>query len=100
MNDVRWRLYGRLKGTGLPVKEGSGGRTKQRTVHGFGCDALCVDESTPDDFTSLPVCVQILTAVRREKLTIQSGCNSRRRRVSPPRRSESCTTVREDGCQA
>ena len=34
------------------------------------------------------------------KLTEQSRCNSGRRRASPPRRSESCGVVREDGREA
>lgn len=70
MNATRWRLYGQLKATGLPVEGGSGGRTKkQRLNHGFPkehyYDALCVGESTPDRFTSLPAYVQIWTAKGR-----------------------------------
>jgi 5-methylcytosine-specific restriction endonuclease McrA len=49
---TRWALYGRLKGLGLPVECGSGGRTKyNRAVRGLPkthwCDAVCVGASTP-----------------------------------------------------
>lgn len=70
MNATRWRLYAQLKATGLPVEGGSGGRTKkQRIAHGLPkehyYDALCVGESTPDGFTSLPAYVQVWTAKGR-----------------------------------
>ena len=70
MNATRWRLYAQLQATGLPVEGGSGGRTKtQRLAHGFpkehDTDALCVGESTPERFTSLPAYVQVWTAKGR-----------------------------------
>ena len=70
MNATRWRLYGQLKATGLPVEGGSGGRTKQqRIAHGFPkehyYDALCVGASTPERFTRVPAYVQIWTAKGR-----------------------------------
>ncbi|PSR23824.1 MAG: hypothetical protein C7B45_02085 [Sulfobacillus acidophilus] len=70
MNATRWRLYEQLKATGLPVEGGSGGRTKkQRIAHGLPkehyYDALCVGESTPDRFTSVPAYVQVWTAKGR-----------------------------------
>ena len=70
MNATRWRLYHRLKATGLPVEGGSGGRTKkQRTEHHLPkehyYDALCVGESTPDPFTGIPAYVQIWSAKGR-----------------------------------
>jgi len=50
---TRWRVYGALVGTGLPVECGTGGRTKyNRTRLGLPkehyYDACCVGESTPD----------------------------------------------------
>ncbi|POB12223.1 RNA-guided endonuclease IscB [Sulfobacillus sp. hq2] len=70
LNATRWRLYKDLKATGLPVEGGSGGRTKQQRIdHGFPkehyYDALCVGESTPKRFTSLPAYVQVWTAKGR-----------------------------------
>jgi len=70
MNATRWRLYEQLQATGLPLEGGSGGRTKkQRIEHGFPkthyFDALCVGESTPEQFTSLPAYVQVWTATGR-----------------------------------
>jgi hypothetical protein len=56
--------------TGLPVEGGSGGRTKKQRIarhlpkeHYY--DALCVGESTPDYFTTMPAYVQIWTATGR-----------------------------------
>lgn len=70
MNAVRWRLYAVLKATGLPVEGGSGGRTQRQRLdrqlpieHYY--DALCVGESTPEQFTALPAFVQIWTAKGR-----------------------------------
>ena len=64
MNATRWRLYGSLKATRLPVEEGSGGRTKmQRTAHNY--DALCVGASTPEDCIHCSAYVQIWTAKGR-----------------------------------
>ncbi len=70
MNATRWRLYGALRATGLPVEGGSGARTKmQRIAHNLPkehyYDALCVGQSTPDRFTQLPAYVQIWTATGR-----------------------------------
>jgi 5-methylcytosine-specific restriction endonuclease McrA len=70
MNATRWRLYEQLQATGLPVEGGSGGRTKQqRTEQGFPkehyYDALCVGESTPERFTSMPSYVQVWMAKGR-----------------------------------
>lgn len=70
MNATRWRLYHQLKATGLPVEEGSGGRTKmQRIQLGFPkehyFDALCVGASTPEQFTTLPAYVQVWQAKGR-----------------------------------
>ncbi len=53
VNATRWALYEALKGTGLPVETGTGGRTKyNRTRLGFAKshwgDAACVGASTPD----------------------------------------------------
>ncbi len=70
MNATRWRLYDQLKAAGLPVEGGSGARTKmQRIQHRLPkehyYDALCVGQSTPERFTSLPAYVQIWTAKGR-----------------------------------
>jgi hypothetical protein len=53
VNATRWRLYSRLKTTGLPVESGSGGLTKfNRTKMGLSkahwIDAACVGVSTPE----------------------------------------------------
>jgi hypothetical protein len=53
VNATRWQLYARLKGLGLPVECGSGGRTKyNRTIRGLPkthwLDAACVGASTPE----------------------------------------------------
>ena len=50
VNATRWSLFERLKATGLPVKVGTGGRTKfNRTTQGYPkahwIDAVCVGES-------------------------------------------------------
>jgi len=52
VNATRWELYRRLQATGLPVKVGSGGRTKfNRKTRGIEkthwTDAACVGTSTP-----------------------------------------------------
>jgi hypothetical protein len=70
MNATRWRLYHRLKATGLPVEGGSGGRTKkQRTEHHLPkehyYDALCVGKSTPAVFPTFPAYVQVWSAKGR-----------------------------------
>lgn len=60
VNTTRWALFRRLKGTGLSVECGSGGRTKwNRTQLGLEkfhwVDAACVGKSTPEGgFGSLP----------------------------------------------
>jgi 5-methylcytosine-specific restriction endonuclease McrA len=53
MNATRWRLFERLRETGLPVECGTGARTKmQRIKHRLPkthyYDACCVGASTPD----------------------------------------------------
>ena len=50
INVTRWKLFGTLRSTGLPLEVGSGGRTKfNRTVQGHPkthwLDAVCVGES-------------------------------------------------------
>ena len=50
VNTMRWRVYGILKGIGVPIETGSGGRTKwNRTAQGYTkehwIDAACVGES-------------------------------------------------------
>ncbi len=59
VNATRWRLYGDLQKTGLPVECGTGARTKyQRVQHGLSkqhyFDAACVGASTPEALT-IPV---------------------------------------------
>ena len=70
MNATRWRLYAQLKQTGLPVEGGSGARTKKQRLalklpkeHYY--DALCVGESTPEQFGAMPAYVQIWSAKGR-----------------------------------
>jgi 5-methylcytosine-specific restriction endonuclease McrA len=53
VNATRWKLYRRLKLTGLPVEVGSGGRTKfnrtNRSIEkSHWTDAACVGASTPE----------------------------------------------------
>lgn len=53
VNSVRWRLFNRLKETGLGIELGTGGRTKyNRSRLGLPkthcIDAVCVGASTPD----------------------------------------------------
>ncbi len=53
VNATRWELYRRLQATGLPVKCGSGGRTKfNRSTRGLPkahwLDAACVGAGTPE----------------------------------------------------
>lgn len=53
VNSVRWRLFNRLKDTGLELETGTGGRTKfNRARLGLPkahcIDAACVGESTPE----------------------------------------------------
>ncbi|MDQ2902568.1 MAG: RNA-guided endonuclease IscB [Chloroflexota bacterium] len=52
VNSLRWALYERLNRLGVPVEEGTGGRTKwQRTMRALPkthyWDAVCVGASTP-----------------------------------------------------
>jgi len=58
MNATRWALYRRLKGTGLPLEVGTGGRTKWNRARlglpkSHPLDALCVGASTPDRIEGL-----------------------------------------------
>ncbi|NEQ85803.1 MAG: HNH endonuclease [Moorea sp. SIO2I5] len=53
VNATRWELFRRLKGIGLPVETGTGGRTKlNRKLRGITknhwTDAACVGASTPE----------------------------------------------------
>ncbi len=70
MNATRWKLFERLKETGLPVECGTGARTKkQRIEHGLPkthyYDACCVGASTPDKLTIEPRYVSIWMAMGR-----------------------------------
>ncbi len=70
MNATRWRLYERLRATGLPIETGTGGRTKyQRIQRGLPkehyYDALCVGANTPVKFRTLPAYVQVWSAKGR-----------------------------------
>ncbi len=89
MKATRWRLYGQLTATGLPVEGGSGARTKrQRPAHHLrkeqDYDALWVGENTPERFTQLPVYVQIWTAPGRGT---RQRCGTNRYGVSTRHRS-------------
>ena len=53
MNSTRWSLFHRLKGTGLSLEIGTGGRTKYNRVRQglpktHWLDAACVGASTPE----------------------------------------------------
>jgi 5-methylcytosine-specific restriction endonuclease McrA len=53
VNSTRWKLYDKLKGTGLPVEVGTGGltkfnRTRQNLLKTHWLDAACVGKSTPE----------------------------------------------------
>jgi 5-methylcytosine-specific restriction endonuclease McrA len=67
VNTTRWALYERLKGTGLPVEVGTGGRTKwNRTQRGLPkthwLDAVCVGASTPEKLQVQSVVSLVITA--------------------------------------
>lgn len=67
VNATRWALYERLKGLGLPVECGSGGRTKYNRVRQalpktHWCDAACVGESTPEVLDGSGVVPLFITA--------------------------------------
>jgi hypothetical protein len=52
VNAIRWALYGRLRGLGLPLETGTGGLTKwNRVLRGISkthrLDAVCAGSSTP-----------------------------------------------------
>jgi len=74
VNTTRWALFAALKTTGLPVEEGTGGRTKWNrtrlhiTKTHWG-DASCVGASTPDTLVVLatqPLCITALGRGRRQ----------------------------------
>ena len=52
VNAIRWEIFRRLQGTGLPIEVGTGGRTKfNRIKKGLSkthwLDAVCIGKSTP-----------------------------------------------------
>lgn len=70
MNATRWRLYEKLKETGLPVECGTGARTKYNRIkiglpktHYF--DACCTGESTPENIAINQEYVQVWSALGR-----------------------------------
>lgn len=70
MNATRWRLYEKLKETGLPVECGTGARTKYNRIkvslsktHYY--DACCVGESTPENIAINQEYVQVWSALGR-----------------------------------
>ena len=70
MNATRWRLFGRLKETTLPVECGTGARTKkQRIEHNLPkahyYDACCVGASTPASLVVLQKYISIWKATGR-----------------------------------
>jgi 5-methylcytosine-specific restriction endonuclease McrA len=80
VNAARWELFRRLKGTGLPLETGTGGRTKfNRTRLGLPkahwMDAACVGASTPETLR--------IEGVR--PLTVRAVGRGQRRRCNPDR---------------
>lgn len=72
MNATRWRLFEKLKETGLPVECGTGARTKkQRIEHGLPkthyYDACCVGASTPEKLIIEPLYMTVWSAHGRGK---------------------------------
>lgn len=72
MNATRWRLFERLRETGLPVECGTGARTKmQRLQHGLPkthyFDACCVGASTPEELVISARYAALWTATGRGK---------------------------------
>lgn len=72
MNATRWRLFERLRETGLPVECGTGARTKmQRLQHGLPkthyFDACCVGASTPEELVISARYAAVWTATGRGK---------------------------------
>ena len=72
MNATRWRLFERLRETGLPVECGTGARTKmQRLQHKFPkthyFDACCVGASTPDRLSIRQARIAVWAATGRGK---------------------------------
>ena len=70
MNATRWRLFERLKATGLPVECGTGARTKkQRIEHELPkthyYDACCIGASTPIDIQFAQKYVVVWFAIGR-----------------------------------
>lgn len=70
MNATRWKLYEKLKETGLPGECGTGTRTKYNRMkmglpktHYF--DACCVGESTPENIVINQEYVQVWSALGR-----------------------------------
>lgn len=70
MNATRWRLYEKLRETGLPVECGTGARTKYNRLriglpktHYY--DVCCVGKSTPENLTINQKYVQVWTALGR-----------------------------------
>lgn len=72
VNATRWRLYERLKASGLPVETGTGGRTKWNRTRrelpkAHWCDALCVGASTPEHLTIKHLVPLLITAMGRQR---------------------------------
>ena len=72
MNATRWRLFERLRETGLPVECGTGARTKmQRLQHRLPkthyFDACCVGASTPEELVISARYAAVWTATGRGK---------------------------------
>lgn len=70
LNATRWRLFNRLKETGLPVECGTGARTKkQRLEHQlpktYYYDACCVGASTPQTLVAAQKYVSVWSAIGR-----------------------------------
>lgn len=88
VNNTRWKLFERLKATGLPLETGSGGLTKyNRTTRHLPkthwLDAVCVGRSTPEHLATSPVAPLLIKATghgMRQMCGVKDGFPIRHRK--------------------
>ena len=88
VNSTRWKLFERLKVTGLPLETGSGGltkynRTKQNLSKTHWLDAACVGRSTPERLKTrhvVPLLIKATGYGNRQMCGVKDGFPIRHRK--------------------
>ncbi len=88
VNSTRWKLFERLKATGLPLEMGSGGltkynRTKRNLPKTHWLDAVCVGRSTPEHLATSSVVPLLIKATghgTRQMCGVKDGFPIRHRK--------------------